>query len=209
MKRLQRSLCLVLCLALVLSLLPAVAAAKGSLSFDDLLAVYTSGTCGEDLTWALDKAGTLTISGTGPIPDYDTEPDVPWYLKKSEVKKIVIESGVTAIGSYAFYDCPALTDVYYSGTQARWNTVPVGSHNEALLAAPMHFAEAQTGDMDADGLLTTNDAVYLLLHVMFDPADYPIADSVDLDVNRDGELNTNDAVYLLLHVMFGQKNYPL
>ena len=30
-----------------------------------------SGTCGENLTWTPDDAGTLTISGTGKIIDYD------------------------------------------------------------------------------------------------------------------------------------------
>ena len=209
MKRLQRSLPVILCLVLLLTLLPGAANAKGTVDFDDLLAVLTNGACGEDLTWSLNKAGTLTISGTGPMTNYSTGAAVPWQHKKTAVKTVVIEGGVTAIGDYAFSGCTALTDVYYGGTQARWNTVSVGSHNEALLNATMHFADAQTGDMDADGLLTTGDAVYLLLHVMFGAADYPIADSVELDVNGDGKLGTDDAVYLLLHVMFGAEDYPL
>ena len=30
-----------------------------------------NGTCGESLTWVLDDNGTLTISGTGEMYDYD------------------------------------------------------------------------------------------------------------------------------------------
>lgn len=30
----------------------------------------TSGDCGEAVSWTLDDAGTLTISGTGPMLDY-------------------------------------------------------------------------------------------------------------------------------------------
>ena len=34
-----------------------------------------TGTCGENLTWTLDEAGTLTISGTGAMYDYTYEGD--------------------------------------------------------------------------------------------------------------------------------------
>lgn len=37
----------------------------------------TSGTCGENLTWTLDGAGTLTISGTGEMEDF-VYYDVRW-----------------------------------------------------------------------------------------------------------------------------------
>ena len=65
------------------------------------------------------------------------------------------------------------------------------------------------GDMDGNNELNTNDAVYLLLHVMFDEEDYPIADGAFTDVNGSGTVNTDDAVYLLLHVMFGAEDYPI
>ena len=41
-------------------------------------AATASGTCGDNLTWALDNAGTLTISGTGPMADYDTDAELVW-----------------------------------------------------------------------------------------------------------------------------------
>lgn len=62
------------------------------------------GTCGENLTWALDdEAGTLTISGTGAMTNYMPEL-APWYLNE-DIKKIVIEDGVTSIGDNAFFWC--------------------------------------------------------------------------------------------------------
>lgn len=66
---------------------------------------------------------------------------------------------------------------------------------------------AIAGDMNGDEILSTDDAVYLLLHVMFGSKDYPI--TAVKDMNGDGKVNTDDAVYLLLHVMFGAKDYPL
>ena len=64
------------------------------------------------------------------------------------------------------------------------------------------------GDMDGDGDKDTDDAVYLLLHVMFGDTDYPIANP-DKDLNNDSKVDTDDAVYLLLHVMFGAEDYPI
>ena len=65
-----------------------------------------------DITWKLEK-GTLTISGTGNMTDYNTSnfPDIPWYSRREEIKKVVITDGVTNIGNYAFYDCDALTSI--------------------------------------------------------------------------------------------------
>ena len=68
---------------------------------------------------------------------------------------------------------------------------------------------ATLGDMDNDGKKTTDDAVYLLLHVLFGSGNYPIAQGVDKDINADKKVDTDDAVYLLLHVLFGSESYPI
>ena len=36
-----------------------------------------SGSCGEDVTWKLDDKGVLTISGSGPMYDFE-EDGAPW-----------------------------------------------------------------------------------------------------------------------------------
>ncbi|MBR4023762.1 MAG: leucine-rich repeat protein, partial [Firmicutes bacterium] len=55
--------------------------------------------------------GELVISGAGEMHDWESSSyrRVPWY--GLPVKSIVIESGVTYIGSYAFYDCSSLTSI--------------------------------------------------------------------------------------------------
>ena len=58
----------------------------------------------DNLTWTLDADGTLTISGTGAMKNYDYDNRSPAY-NNSKVKKIVIEDGVTSIGDDAFYNC--------------------------------------------------------------------------------------------------------
>ena len=65
------------------------------------------------------------------------------------------------------------------------------------------------GDIDGNEEKNTEDAVYLLLHVLFGENQYPVGSKTKLDINSDGKVDTEDAVYLLLNVLFGDKNYPL
>ena len=73
---------------------------------------YTiSSTTDDNVTAVLTTDGALTISGTGAMTDYSSYSDVPWYAYASDITTITIESGVTNIGSYAFYKCESLTSV--------------------------------------------------------------------------------------------------
>lgn len=71
--------------------------------------VVDSGTCGENLTWTLD-GGTLTISGTGEMYDYNLT-DSPWESSIDDIRSLVVEDGVTSIGKYAFLGAYLLTKV--------------------------------------------------------------------------------------------------
>ena len=93
----------------------------------DLLAeeenVIASGTCGaqgDNLTWVLTGDGTLTISGNGKMKNYEnaanepyTTKIAPWYKynKNTEIRLVVVETGVTSIGDFAFSGCDNLTSV--------------------------------------------------------------------------------------------------
>ena len=73
------------------------------------------GKCGENVTYSLDReTGTLTISGTGDMYDYlgtggsFSNSGSPFY-RKSVLKRIFIENGVTSIGSTMFEYCVNLT----------------------------------------------------------------------------------------------------
>ncbi|HIU67283.1 MAG TPA: leucine-rich repeat protein [Candidatus Caccomorpha excrementavium] len=60
-----------------------------------------SGSCGADVRWALED-GTLTISGSGRMSDYEYGEGIPWEEYSDEIERVVIQEGVTQIGSYAF-----------------------------------------------------------------------------------------------------------
>ena len=105
------AMALILMLTLVLSV-GSVSAAEPN--------IVDSRNCGKDgsnVTWTLDSAGLLTISGTGEMADYESKTDsasgeeittAPW---GNQAKTVVIEDGVTGIGNAAFYGCSGLTSV--------------------------------------------------------------------------------------------------
>ncbi len=74
--------------------------------------VTESGTEG-NLSWTLTKGGTLTISGSGLMPDFTPDQLPSWSAHNDAINAIVIEPGVTSIGDYAFYQSKAL-GVYIS-----------------------------------------------------------------------------------------------
>jgi hypothetical protein len=66
------------------------------------------------LWWVLAVDGTLTISGTGAMPDYRYSSDIdvssaPWFSYRDDILRVVVEDGITSIGSSAFNNCTALT----------------------------------------------------------------------------------------------------
>ena len=73
--------------------------------------VIDSGTCGDDLTWMLTQDGTLTISGNGRMWGYIGSSTAPWYKNRENIINVVVMSGVTSIGYWAFEDCSGLTSI--------------------------------------------------------------------------------------------------
>ena len=79
--------------------------------------IVASGFCGEDLkytgvysggenlTWTLDSNGLLTISGTGKMGGS------PWYSYYDQIKRVIIEEGVTSISKWAFYEYSSLASI--------------------------------------------------------------------------------------------------
>lgn len=67
------------------------------------------------------------------------------------------------------------------------------------------FTIIARGDINQDGSITTDDAIYLLYYTT-SPEDYPIYQNGDLDNN--GTVNSDDAIYLLYYTFMPEK-YPL
>ena len=66
-------------------------------------AAGTSGKCGPSAYWSFDSStGTLTISGSGAMNDYEYGNDYPWMDYRDSIQTIVIGDQITQIGRYAF-----------------------------------------------------------------------------------------------------------
>ena len=81
-------------------------------------ATVASGKCGDSAKWKLDAEGTLTISGTGRMYDYEWPADrggttPPWLANKyrDSIRALHVEQGITYIGRCAFDSCGNLSDV--------------------------------------------------------------------------------------------------
>ena len=109
----KRIVSFILAVLLICTLLPTSVFAAG---------IVASGTCGaqgDNLAWALDSDGTLTISGTGEMHDYNyyhLDNRTPWFDYNEQIKTVIVKSGVTNIGTYAFFECRALTQVDMADT---------------------------------------------------------------------------------------------
>ncbi len=80
---------------------------------------------GTDIKWVISRDNrTLTISGEGEMPDFENRPGkrCPWEDKKSGITKVIIEEGVTTIGSDAFNGCKSLSEVHIPKTVKKIGT---------------------------------------------------------------------------------------
>lgn len=87
--------------------------------------VVASDTFGSDLTWELDDQGTLTISGSGPMPNYNMLTDeTPWKAYKGAISAVVISEGITKVGDYTFRDYDKINTVSIADT-----VTSIGTHS--------------------------------------------------------------------------------
>ena len=116
-----------------------------------------------------------------------------------KITAIVIPATVNRIGDNAFSGCSALTNVNYSGTQAQWDAIVIGSGNDALTGAVLTCDYIVLGDYTGDMKVDNNDVLYLLKYSLF-PDLFPVTSPTDL--NADGVVDNGDVLLLLKHSLF-------
>ena len=73
------------------------------------------------------------------IPDSVTTIGYSAFAYCSNLTSVTIGDSVTTIGSSAFAYCTKLTDVYYTGSEADWAKITIGSSNYCLTGANHHY----------------------------------------------------------------------
>ena len=160
MKTVRTLLILVLVLAFVAAL-PLTASAEETVA---------SGTCGENVTWTLDEAGTLTISGTGAIYDYSSSEERPWFDHLASIKAIVIEEGITRIGKMALSYCYMMkeltipTSITSIGSRA---FIGCNMLEDAYIYDPSAWCKVNFEDSEAHPMYYVTDPYYRgTMHVL-------------------------------------------
>jgi hypothetical protein len=97
---------------------PALSTVKGNVDYTanwvENYVVVEQGTCGDNAIWELTDTGKLIVSGTGEMTEYASKASSPFYQKTFDT--IVIKSGITKIGKYAFPQCQNVTSVEIANT---------------------------------------------------------------------------------------------
>lgn len=184
--------------------------------------IVDSGTCGaygSNLAWTLDSNGTLTISGTGEM-EHGGGYDSPW--SNHNIKKLVIENGVTSIGDLAFGDCDQLNviiienpncEIYDQADTIPDTTTIYGFRDSTAEAYAIKYNKGfyaldpapanKTGDVSGDGSVDAADAQLTLNAYVAAMAglgsDLNSSQVNDADVNGDNSLSVDDAQSILLY----------
>ena len=64
---------------------------------------YNYLSCGENTGFVIKNGDTLYIYGSGETENYKAQGSVPWYEYAEDIKTVVIDPGITKIGTYSFY----------------------------------------------------------------------------------------------------------
>lgn len=79
-----------------------------------MAAIIASGTWG-DLTWTLDEDGLLKISGNGEMLPFNYDDMTSaWHNYSSDIRSVMLGSGVTSIGTFAFNNCSNIENIAFS-----------------------------------------------------------------------------------------------
>lgn len=79
-----------------------------------------------------DNLTSITISNNVTYIDYCA-------FRYCPIVNIELSNSVTSIITSAFENCNKLTNVYFRGTEEQWNNIKIGSNNEFLLNATIHY----------------------------------------------------------------------
>ena len=73
----------------------------------------TSGKCGNNATWKV-EGDVLIISGTGKTWDFNVNRLAPWMPYQQNIRKAVVEEGITELGDDAFYGMEMLEEAEFA-----------------------------------------------------------------------------------------------
>ncbi|MBR4145507.1 MAG: leucine-rich repeat protein [Lachnospiraceae bacterium] len=166
MKKVKSLICLLLAISVIL-----MGNATSVMALD--IETTDAGACGDNVAWALDETGVLTIGGNGNITS------APWKDKghTKEVKKVIISEGVTGITEAVFQDCENLEQVELPASITQ-----LGSDCQPFIYCPklkeINVAKDNSTFASEDGVVFTKDMKTLLVCPGGKKGSYTVPESV-------------------------------
>ena len=130
-------------------------------TFPNISEFVETGVCGENLIYTISADMTMTISGTGDMYNYSRNPSAS-ELTKQPVKTLIVEEGVTSIGSYAFNTMETLSSI----------TLP----NTVTTIGAFAFNETQWYSDQPEGVVYAGKVCYSLKGKSMEDADVVLED---------------------------------
>ena len=81
--------------------------------------------------WGNSEKDVQVLAGVTKIDSYA--------FRGCEITSITIPDTLTEIGNDAFFCCYNLSNVYYAGSEEMWQKISIGSLNESLTGATIHY----------------------------------------------------------------------
>ncbi|WP_295095015.1 leucine-rich repeat protein, partial [Ruminococcus sp.] len=122
--------------------------------------VFSGGACGIKATWSFHGYGSLIISGSGDMSNYDN--DSPWGKYSEDITDVTVIDGITSIGTNsfngcknieyvsipksvtlikkdAFTGCTGIKEINYGGTAQDWSKIDFGSGTNPFKNAVIRY----------------------------------------------------------------------
>ncbi|MBR3105036.1 MAG: leucine-rich repeat domain-containing protein [Lachnospiraceae bacterium] len=99
------------------------------------------------------------------IPNKVTKLDTSAFNTNNSLKELYIPASVKTIENKCFDNCDTLTDVYYGGSETDWENIYIGSKNNVLLLAAIHYEKtngSETVDIE-NGITIDNGRITAVL----------------------------------------------
>ena len=131
----------------------------------------------------------------------------------ASMTSVTINKGIESIGESAFAKCTKIKDVYFSGSSSEWLEIEIGTNNDPLYAAQIHFnstgpveteppvtEKPVPGDVNGSGAVDAGDATLILRQVV---GAFKLSDEQKAiaDVNGSGAVDAGDATLVLRAVV--------
>ena len=140
--------------------------------------VFSGGACGIKATWSFYGYGSLTISGSGDMSNYDNT--TPWGKYSEDITDVTIIDGITSIGTNsfngcknikyvsipksvtlikkdAFTGCTGIKEINYGGTAQDWSKIDFGSGTDPFKNVKIRYNAVYHNlsvNNDPDGKIT-------------------------------------------------------